>query len=358
MAADPMIDVIFTLDYEIYGDGTGSLQELVYEPALRLEQVFREYGAKFVVFAELCELEKIEAYGADPAINLVKKQLADLYSRGFEIALHLHPQWSNAYHKTGKWFLDYGEYNLCTLMPARIGAIVENALGYCRYVLDDSGFTPLSFRAGNWLFQPAGPAVDVLASHGVRIDSSVFKGGLQRANGLDYRPTEKYGYFWTFSQDVNEVDPSGSSLEVPIYTKMVRPWKMVTQKRMAFSHRLGSGGGTRTGKIARAADFLRWNYPLKLDFSRMTLDEMLAIARSVIDEDRARPSTYRPIVAIGHTKDLRDVKSIRRFLMFLGANGIPVSTFTDIYPKLKSFTSTGNAAVTGDIQATNCASAL
>ena len=30
-----MIECIFTLDYEIYGDGTGSLNELVYEPTDR-----------------------------------------------------------------------------------------------------------------------------------------------------------------------------------------------------------------------------------------------------------------------------------------------------------------------------------
>ena len=31
-----MIECIFTLDYEIYGNGTGALKDLVYEPAERL----------------------------------------------------------------------------------------------------------------------------------------------------------------------------------------------------------------------------------------------------------------------------------------------------------------------------------
>ena len=29
-----MIECIFTIDYEIYGNGEGSLQQLVYEPAV------------------------------------------------------------------------------------------------------------------------------------------------------------------------------------------------------------------------------------------------------------------------------------------------------------------------------------
>src|SRR6267142_2578118 len=47
-----MIECIFTLDYEIYGDGTGSLNELVYEPTERLRVVFEKRGVRFVSFVE------------------------------------------------------------------------------------------------------------------------------------------------------------------------------------------------------------------------------------------------------------------------------------------------------------------
>src|SRR5690348_609399 len=100
-----MIDVIFTLDYEIYGNGSGSLDELVYEPADRLRRLFVSHDARFVNFVEVCELEKIDDYGTDPAINKVKTQVYELYREGFEIALHLHPQWSNASYEDGKWIL-------------------------------------------------------------------------------------------------------------------------------------------------------------------------------------------------------------------------------------------------------------
>ena len=36
-----MIESIFTIDYEIYGNGEGSLKEHVYEPAEKLMAVFR-----------------------------------------------------------------------------------------------------------------------------------------------------------------------------------------------------------------------------------------------------------------------------------------------------------------------------
>ena len=52
-----MIECIFTIDYEIYGNGEGSLQELVYEPAQRLMVVFEEWDARFVNFVEVAELD-------------------------------------------------------------------------------------------------------------------------------------------------------------------------------------------------------------------------------------------------------------------------------------------------------------
>jgi hypothetical protein len=322
-----MIEFIFTLDYEIYGNGTGALKELIYEPAERLRDIFRKWDAPVVVFVEVAELEKIEEYGTDPAIDLVKRQIKTFYQDGFEIALHLHPQWCNARFERGVWTLDYNEYNLCTLPRARISQIVENSLDYLRDTVGRSDFTPLSFRAGNWLFQPTETAASVLAEKGIRIDSSVFKGGLQHSQSLDYRPALNNGYYWSFSRDVTEPDSKGPWLEVPIYTEMVPFWKMPTSKRMGFNGGFGMGGQNLRGRFDRVRDLARLLYPLKLDFCRMTLKELTSSVERIVREDQSEPSMFRPVVAIGHTKDLTDPQTIDDFLSFLRANRIAVSTF-------------------------------
>src|SRR5262249_30644065 len=163
-----------TLDYEIYGNGTGALKDLVYEPTERLMEVFHAWDARFVNYVEVAEFDRIEASGSDPAIDLVKKQIKELHCDDFECALHLHPQWYNATYEHGRWQLDYNEYNLCKLPRNRVVAIVDRALSYMRHVIDEKDYVPLSFRAGNWLFQPTAIAAGVLASGGIRIDSSVF----------------------------------------------------------------------------------------------------------------------------------------------------------------------------------------
>ena len=55
----------------------------------------------------------------------------------------------------------------------------------------------------------------------------------------------------------------------------------------------------------------------------------------VIREDQQNPTSFRPIVAIGHTKDLVDFETVESFLSYLEKKGIKVSTFQEVYEKCK-----------------------
>ena len=74
---------------------------------------------------------------------------------------------------------------------------------------------------------------------------------------------------------------------------------------------------------------------MKLDFCRMTINELTRMLDKVIQEDQENPKSFRPIVAIGHTKDLIDFETVESFLSYLQIKKIPVSTFSDAYPKCK-----------------------
>ena len=88
--------------------------------------------------------------------------------------------------------------------------------------------------------------------------------------------------------------------------------------------------------LDRLRDFLRFKYPLKFDFCRMMHDELKLMVDELRSTDRAEPSTWKPIVGIGHTKDLSDPDTVDRFLTYLDSHSIRVSTFTDVYPRLKA----------------------
>lgn len=328
-----MIECIFTIDYEIYGNGEGSLWELVYEPAERLREIFRKRNVRFVAFIEAAEVERMEAEATDPDIDLVKQQIREFYREGFELGLHLHPQWYNGRFKNGRWELDYSEYNLCTLPQKRIVQIVDRSIAYLKEILGAHDFIPLSFRAGNWLFQPARPLTGILAERGIKVDSSVFKGGIRHAHKLNYRKSIRNGYFWRFTEDVEISVPEGVLLEFPIYTQMVPFWQMLNTKRVGLERKGFSAAKSRKSNLYRLMDFFRFRHPLKLDFTRMTVDELTRMIDKVIQEDQKDPTSFRPIVAIGHTKDLVDFETVELFLRYLGKKGIKISTFEEVYPK-------------------------
>jgi hypothetical protein len=329
-----MIECIFTVDYEIYGNGTGSLSHQVYEPTDRLADLFQRHGAKFVVFVETAELARIEEYRTDPAIDLVKKQIRNLDRAGFEIGLHIHPWWCNARHDGVQWILDLKEYNLGTLPKARISNIISEGICYLKHLVNRPDFTPISFRAGSWLFQPTEPMATILALSGICIDSSVFPGGWRHDYGMDYRKTPKGHYYWAFREDILKPSPQAALYEIPIHTVMVRFWRMEIAKRLAFGNAFGATARTLGGAATRMRDFLRFRQPLKLDFCRLTSAQMIATLSEVLNSDRKEPNKLRPIVAIGHTKDLSDYTAVDEFLTFLRANGITISTFRDVYSKI------------------------
>jgi len=324
-----MIEFVFTLDYEIYGNGEGSLRELVLDPTRKLEELFRAFGARFVVFAEAVELPKIEEAGSDPDSAGVRAQLRELRAAGHEIALHLHPWWANGRYERGHWRLDWSERNICVLSPERVNAIVSGAIRYLRDALEDPGFSPVSFRSGLWAMQPTAVMTNALTGHGIRVDSSVFKGGRVNALGLDYRRAHKNGGVWRFTRDVNVPEASGALWEIPIHTQMVPFWRMLGVKRLTLQHRVPSSvnGSPLT---RRWSDFLRLRYPRKLDFCRMTFDEMRAAVERDIRRRRAGQEVPAPFVAIGHSKDLVDFDAIERFLVYLRENDVPVNTFAGL----------------------------
>jgi catechol 2,3-dioxygenase-like lactoylglutathione lyase family enzyme len=321
-----MIECIFTLDYEIYGNGHGTLRDLVLDPTRRLAGLFQEFDAPFVVFTEAVEFARMEEAQSDPDTAGVRAQLRELRAAGHEIALHLHPWWANARYENGHWRMDWSERSICALQPERVEAIVSGAITYLRESLNDPQFTPRSFRSGLWVMQPTGAIARILAGHGVEVDSSLFKGGRMRGLGLDYRSAIANDSSWRFSDDVNVPDPSGALLELPIHSQMVPFWRMLGGKRLKL-HSKTRQASEGSPLPRNWLDFMRLRYPRKLDFCRMTFAEMREAVMEVLEEQRGRKEA-RPIVAIGHSKDFVDTEAVKRFLAFLQDRGVAVTTFS------------------------------
>lgn len=123
-------------------------------------------------------------------------------------------------------------------------------------------------------------------------------------------------------------DPRGRMIEFPIFTTMVPAWRMLSLARLGKEAK-GSAGSPRKDRIYRLLDSLRFRHPLKLDFCRLSLADLERMLKKERDRDREEPGLFRPLVAIGHTKELTGLETIDRFLSHLEDLAIPVATFQD-----------------------------
>ncbi len=88
-----MLKVIFTLDYEIHGNGEGSPYELMIEPTNRMLRLFDEYGAKLTIMADIGEILRFKDYSErNPSDDFhygeIVAQLQDAVRRGHDVQLH------------------------------------------------------------------------------------------------------------------------------------------------------------------------------------------------------------------------------------------------------------------------------
>jgi len=167
----------------------------------------------------------------------------------------------------------------------------------------------------------------ILAQAGLKVDSSVYKGGYQRLYYLDYRQAPAGLFYWKFSDEVTKPDPGGQLLEIPIYTRMIPTWKFLSKKRLALEAGGASSVSLKAKFTNRYRDFLRFKVPLKFDFCRLSFEELKSMTEELIAIDACSPSDYKPIVLIGHTKDRPDYETVELFSRLSGKKGIRTTTF-------------------------------
>ncbi len=330
-----MIDLIFTLDYEIFGNGDGSLYECILKNTEALNKIFENYNFRYVNYVEVAELIKIKEYNSDPDVKLVEDQILSMYHKEYEIGLHLHPQWFNSKFINNRWELDYNEYNMCMIERYKIDNYFEIAIQYLKEILMDSKFNPISFRAGNWLIQPTNQIIDSLIKHHIKIDSSVFKGGVLRNYNIDFRNALKNGYYWLFHHEVNLPTSKIGIWEIPIYSWMVPFWKSINKNKYEALKKHNNRRNAHFKKLINFVSKINFLYPLKMDFTKMSFYELKEILLKIIETDNTTPHIYKPITLIGHSKNNIKFSEIENFLNFISLKNINVVLFKDIISKLE-----------------------
>lgn len=320
-------NLLFTLDYEIHGNGDGSPWNLMVEPTYRLMSLLEKHHQKLTIMADVAEILAFKRYLSETGeddfhVRDIETQLKEAIRRGHDVQLHIHSSWFNAKWNGKKWDQDIDEYNLAELSFERIDEMVGRCVEYLRELLSPikPDYRVWLFRAANWSMMPTKNIYEVLSRHGIIADTSVFKGGIQGGN-VSYDYSEAYHNLLSYpadSQNINRLAPATQAeivTEYPIYTEMrpfwsfvsfIRGYRMIRARFHLHKKKKVSSDSTsvRIGKADNRKlsikSFFRKS-PWKMDFNQATGSQLIA-AMKRIKEVPVQDREVVDVVLIGHSK--------------------------------------------------------
>ena len=343
-----MIGLMFTLDYEVYGNGEGDIISLVLEPTRRFLEISDEYDAKITIFAEVAEflaMKKVDKY--KESIRKVEEQLQNAVRHGHDVQLHLHPQWFGAKYHERRWDLNYNCYSIAKLPLEKSVEFLNIGKTYLENLLRDinPNYRCCAFRAGNWCMMPSENILNALKIVGIESDSSVFKWGEEYSKYIYYDYSTAHSNFlsWFAQPDnINNISSDKSNiLEIPIYTEKVLISSMVTKKRLLLKkmfpkipNNLNVKNENRLNKILNL--FFRY-HPKKFDFCKLTFSEMKKMINNIVKYDQE--SCMVPISTIGHSKEFyydEDYKNILKYINNRYNKIILIDSYSSILTRYKN----------------------
>lgn len=338
--------IALTIDYEIFGNGTGDVRQHIILPTARMAAAAERYNLPLTVYVEVEEYLAFERnatalcsqLGYDPA-RLIRDQVKELSRRGHDIQLHLHPEWYGATLQNGLWQLDLSKRTVDSLFDTQeeTDAYIAARKAVLEDMMDASGRqSVVAYRAGAFSAQPGVRLLPALATNGFLLDSSVVK-GLIRENGFDYRQAPSTKDPWRVSNNVSRSDNAGSLWEVPIYSKLGRrfqqaTWARLTAKFSSNVPRQQQRAMVRQLGLRRSPwqslKFLLQPAPIKLDFHNLSPQALLRWVRSAPPPSSGLPDV---LVAIGHSKEHVNDRAFFRLMDLLSSNsGIQVVSLSKL----------------------------
>lgn len=333
------IRIILTVDYEVFGDGSGQVAPCVLKPTERITEVAERYGAPVTFFVEALEFMSFEQAGSGAGIRF---QLQDLLRRGHDLQLHMHPQWGNAkLGEDGNWRLALEQWRIGDLPRDAVFDMASKSIGWINTLAREarSNYSCNTFRAGGWAIQPSIHLLSALSELGIRIDSSVAPGMYASLPGewFDFRKAPSLP-FWSIENDVCISGGDGKLLEVPIATATIG--KAAHFKALMANRSRGSGlapecvgsyagpNGLSWRRVESIRKLMRLGHTM-LDFSTMPGSVLVSIVKDWVEKYSNVPSL--PIVAIGHTKNFTSAsaQALDEFLSWANNAGVSFSTYGD-----------------------------
>ena len=261
------MNIFLTWDYELYfGQPTGSAEKCMLEPTEELLRLAKRYNAPMTFFVDCGYLKRLQAQKSQYAAvqkeyDALARQLEHITNSGSEVQLHIHPHWEDSYYDGNAWKMDVRRYKLADFSKEDAAEIIRSY----KHVLEEmAGQNVTAYRAGGWCMQPFTHISDALKENGIRIESSVFKGGYFQTDlySYDFRNCPE-GTRWRFEDDPCVENKNGHFLELPISNYSLSPfffWKLFALGKMNPEDHKPIGNGKPVPSPGMRKKYLsQWN---------------------------------------------------------------------------------------------------
>lgn len=336
----PRIAIFIEDDWELAGEGYGNVAHLQYLPATFLMNTCAELGIRCTFMADAMQQLVFRRHaGKDAEIRLQSRLWDDTVSlmkdRGFDVQLHVHPQWRTAKWKDGHFKVDR-KWNLAAWPDEERRSMLEESIGYLRDLLRqvDSDYEVRAYKAGSWGLQPWGPLFSDLRAAGIRLVLGPRRGMHFEDIAVDYRGLEEETLpYHPDPDDIRKVSSAQKDVIVvplawyePSLSRVAQLYVSKLQKRMtsgaaamtAFSPPMPPGlldGYPTAGPRATLREALRYATHLKIG------DQPFGYLRRSFDDVLARVSDLDADLVVlpieSHTKQFGgNLSDIRRFLAY------------------------------------------
>jgi len=350
------LGIIFTNDWELYGDGSGDFWDVQYKPMNELLELFDDNDVKMSIMAEVGQQISFKSIAkSNNEVMNICTAWEDLVKRAVksnhDVQLHFHPQWIGAKYD-GKWHLRNENWAIGKLSENEIKHIISIGKNYLEQLLVPvkSDYKCNCFRAGAYYIEPSELVLKVLKEYDFICDTSVTKGMV--ANGyFDYTSAHSNVRPYFIDSDVKRESRSEKKLiEFPIYSKFSLESRILKK----FIPKLYSKFWNR---ILIPKDEIDWSikrdklknvrYPkenrfyktnqkkdlsfyfkqiLSVDAQQLDYDyifptEFLSILKNIYNEFDLKPfintDIIIPIVASGHIKDIPNLTNLEKIIKMI-----------------------------------------
>ena len=223
------VALIISVDYELFGDGSGEVTREQIDPTLNLATISREHGAKLSVlfeYGQYCAYEKFASkntkLGEDNA--KIREQLVALVKEGHDVQLHYHAQWEGAVYDTdgGAFSVNFDHVDISSLPYERVVSILSEGKAFLEELIRPykSDYECLGFRAGSWAVKDQKKLLDALRQSGFKSDTSVVPNTVFESEFVNfaYKDCPHHYHYWYPRSLLSDSGSGRDFVEIPLYT--------------------------------------------------------------------------------------------------------------------------------------------